>query len=600
MFRDDDADGVQDAGEIDMYYRIPNPSPLNLLWDSQTNNQQLAVKDFHGNHLFYDVDGDGTLETGDGDRLLYYWINADGSVRGAKANIASRITPVATALAAGIHPFTLEITNTDICGVDATGFSLFDGNDPDSAGKNDEAVKLQSEYLDWLFSSHGATARESTFQPSVGNDGIREKSPCITLAAGESSQYETLRRSRIQALKLITRTVICEVNQRGTVRFGYAQFRFGGKAGDDNGAYVIVPIEDWYEEDGTTPKTYELHGITDTHENHLRRIIANTGPDSQTPLAESLFQIYTYFMPRTADDMPHGRDWEGVENTTPFPVYNYDMSPHDPFRDYDPDVDAFPPNLNLVGGLFVGTDPDSTSEDAAGTAAPDPVLFSCQKNFILFITDGGSSGDDFTDNDAKVNAFFNPDPLIDTNTNRGYAQFLDLIGDHYRIDDGTDTGLADETETTAGTGTQYILHRGLLGRERRGGRGGCLERGGRRPARQRPLLRERRRRRACRGHRRGHHGHDREGPGLHLGDGAGEPHHRRQQLLLQLLRAEGGHLLLGGPPQELRLQPARRHPHRGRLLRHRGRHQRHAAVLRRPAAHERRRLLGRVRGDARS
>ena len=67
-----------------------------------------------------------------------------------------------------------------------------------------------------------------------------------------------------------------------------------------------------------------------------------------------------------------------------------------------------------------------------GNAAPDPVQYACQKNFILLITDGGSSGDLFDDQDARVNTAFLPPSDIETGTDQGYADFFALIGDQHR------------------------------------------------------------------------------------------------------------------------------------------------------------------------
>ncbi|MBW2666617.1 MAG: hypothetical protein JRE13_10040, partial [Deltaproteobacteria bacterium] len=355
MYNDIDADGVQDAGEEDLYYRFPDPTQSDTNWNNQTNSEMKPVVDWQGNHLWYDADGDGIQEAGDRD--LYYHLKASNAIRGTAAKIVSRITSVGEALAARIDPMTLEIQNSDICGTDATGWSLWDGNDPLAATPGGKVMNISGEYLDFLFSSFGATARAGTFAPTVGNDGIRTKTDCVTLIGSETSTYETYRRSRIQALTLILRTVICEVNQVGNVRFGFAQFRFAGKSGDDNGGYVAVPIEDWFESDGVTQKTYSLHGSTDTHENHLRRVIRTSAPDAQTPLAESMFQLYSYFMSREVDELPEGRDWEGNTTGVTFPVYNYDMSLYDALAGYDADVDSFPPNLEDVGGRYVGPVP---------------------------------------------------------------------------------------------------------------------------------------------------------------------------------------------------------------------------------------------------
>ena len=254
------------------------------------------------------------------------------------------IAPLDVAVATGIDPSTYALTS-NVCGISTSGFSLFAGEDgvttPDGF-----TVQIQAQYLDFLFSSYGATAREAVFNPTVGNDGIRSKAACIVLASGEPATYETYRRTRLAALRLVLRTVTCELDE--DVRFGLMQFRYHGKGGDDNGGYVALPIESLKQSDGTET-TYTLHGITDTHANHLARVISRVGPDAQTPLNESMFQAYTYFMSRDTNQLPPGRDYLGDEITTGevFPVYAYNMDLHNPVPDEGGD-------LNLVGGHYVG------------------------------------------------------------------------------------------------------------------------------------------------------------------------------------------------------------------------------------------------------
>src|SRR5262249_53300201 len=102
-----------------------------------------------------------------------------------------------------------------------------------------------------------------------------------------------------------------------------------------------------------------------------------TMASSATPLSESLFQIYTYFMPRVATNMPYGRD--GV---TRFPVYNYDK----------------------FGG--------------SGGSFPDIMQYACQKNFVIVVTGTGvGTYDDY-----------HSDP---TSTWAGFSNFGNLIGDYY-------------------------------------------------------------------------------------------------------------------------------------------------------------------------
>ncbi|MBW2446087.1 MAG: hypothetical protein JRG83_09200, partial [Deltaproteobacteria bacterium] len=110
-----------------------------------------------------------------------------------------------------------------------------------------------------------------------------------------------------------------------------------------------------------------------------------------TPLAESLYQIYSYFMERDSGATPDGAN-------------------SNVFRDY---------RFSLSG-----------SRVSAGSSSipADPVEYSCQKNFILIITDGEPTRDDF-------------DNYGGTGTDWGFERFGQVIGDFN--DDG-------ETEVPGG------------------------------------------------------------------------------------------------------------------------------------------------------
>ncbi len=93
-------------------------------------------------------------------------------------------------------------------------------------------------------------------------------------------------------------------------------------------------------------------------------------------------------MSRTESERPFGKD--GV---TRFPMYSYTTS------------------KNQEGGLY-----------NPSKAPPSPVQYSCQKNFVLMVTDGSPTRDDFDEEDP-------------VDTTLGFADFKDkLIGDYN--DDG--------------------------------------------------------------------------------------------------------------------------------------------------------------------
>jgi hypothetical protein len=485
LWNDVDSDGVRDAADPNewlAYYRICNPA------DDAAYAECQAIADLDGDgspgQTVRDANGDPIVDGASGRTLLYRYDpnNTAGLATGLGSGTAIKrltyITPLEVALAAGIDPTTYALTGSDICGVDpsAGGWSLFEG-ESQAETPNGFTIQYEPRYLDFLFSSpYGDAAREAVFAPTASNDGIRTKSACLTLAAGESSTYETYRRTRLMALRLTLRTVTCELQE--DVRFGLMQFRFHGKPGDDNGGYVSLPIASLKNPDGS-PNEYWLHGIYASHEAHMARVISKVGPDAQTPLNEAMFQAYTYFMSRDPAQLPPGRDWDGTEITTgeSFPTYTYNLDLHNPLPDDGGD-------LNMPGGLYVCGLPSGSSSvactglsnttthprpavasnlDADGLdplgdgglapfpawssePAPDPVQYGCQRNFILFVTDGGSSGDLFDDEDARINSAFQPPTPIETSTDRGYADFFALIGDHYRNADGS----ADEVELPGG------------------------------------------------------------------------------------------------------------------------------------------------------
>ena len=96
------------------------------------------------------------------------------------------------------------------------------------------------------------------------------------------------------------------------MRFGLAQFRQSGSSNDPNGGYVLVPVNDYKWDDDSNPATpevdfsYSLNGITKTQGNHLKDAITSLDGETWTPLGESMFQLYTYFMSRDPSQLRTG------------------------------------------------------------------------------------------------------------------------------------------------------------------------------------------------------------------------------------------------------------------------------------------------------
>ena len=218
-------------------------------------------------------------------------------------------------------------------------------------------TRWDGHFLNWYFSSANATAAAQMVATNNGS-----LSAC--LGGGTFSRY---RRTRVTAAKTVLREVICQVNAAGSVRFGIAQFRRAETGDNDpNGGFVAVPINDYLV--AGAPNVYSINGTSRTHGAHLDFVINDLTGESWTPLAESLFQIYTYFHGRSNGESPVGAD-----GSTNFPVYEYD---------------ATLSSGGTVGGL---NDPSD--------APASPVQWECQKNFVVIITDGESTRDDFDEED---------------------------------------------------------------------------------------------------------------------------------------------------------------------------------------------------------
>lgn len=230
-------------------------------------------------------------------------------------------------------------------------------------------TRWQGDYLNWYYSAAA--------DPWVAEIVATNNATLSSCVGGGT--YDLYRRARINASKQILGEVICQVNAAGAVRFGMAQFRRGG---DPNGGYVVVPSEDYNDATGS-PNVYSLNGLSQSHGDHLNDAIANLTGEAWTPLAETLFQVYTYFQSRVAADRVSG----AVSGA--FPEYEYEPS-------------------SVSNGAF--------NNSGAPTVPDSPIQYDCQKNFIVIITDGEPTRDDF-------------DPQ-GGNTDQGFANFDNLIGDY--------------------------------------------------------------------------------------------------------------------------------------------------------------------------
>ena len=245
---------------------------------------------------------------------------------------------------------------TTACGVTRTVYH--DSNASKDPVTGDRVTRWDGRYLNWYFSS--PVSDSAYAEIGLGNNGF--PSSCVG-----GSAFARYKRTRMNVAKQVLKDVVCQVNLVGTVRFGIGIFRSDDT--DPNGAFVLEEID--------VPSSNQQADLVSA--------IQSVDADTWTPLAEGLFQLYTYFMSRVPSEIPKGQD-----GSTPFPRYEYKTT------------------TNGVGGPHTST---------ISQAAADPMQYACQKSFVLIVTDGVPTQDDFV--------AANP-----TDTGQGFDDFLKLIGDY--------------------------------------------------------------------------------------------------------------------------------------------------------------------------
>lgn len=237
----------------------------------------------------------------------------------------------------------------------------------DPNGTNGE-TRYQGRYLNWLFTAAANTAYAEIV---LTNNGV--PSPCLG-----GANYPKYQRTKMNVAKQVLKEIVCNTNLIGTVRFGVATFR-EPSGSEANGGYVIEPMDT----------------LTAAQQGDLVVAINSLAADTWTPLGEALFQVYTSFMSRSTANLPLGKD--GV---TKFPLYAYTAS-----------------KLPSPGGPFTAL---------SSSYIPDPMQYRCQKSFVLIVTDGEPTQDNFSATNSP------------TNTAQGFADFMNLIGD-YNADGETES-----------------------------------------------------------------------------------------------------------------------------------------------------------------
>ena len=232
-------------------------------------------------------------------------------------------------------------------------------------------------YLNWYFSEnveedHDGDGRTILAEILDTDDGVN--SACL-VGLGFPTNYAKYRRARVTAAKNITRDVICRTNQIAAIRYGVAKFYSDS---DPDGGYVTVAVDDY----------------SASHATDLENGIEAIEGDLYTPLAETLYNVYRYFMPRSSSGTALGKD-----GSTRFPVYN----------------------IRESGAISTSSIP------------PSPVTDDCQKQFVVILTDGEPLRDDFVSFSGTSQETFKED-LIGDYLNPG-DEVEDASGEGRYLDD---------------------------------------------------------------------------------------------------------------------------------------------------------------------
>jgi len=254
------------------------------------------------------------------------------------------------------------------------------------------ATWYYAEYTEWLYSIDASD--NSTL---IGPTGEQKTAPAILAEidvpnngrkyiGGDSfAKYQI---ARITAARDIARDVIYQTNSdcpayagacgtyQDRVRFGLAQFHR-----DAHGGFVRAEIDEY-----------------STNRVAIDNAIAALDAGPLTPLGETLFKLYTYFMPRSPAARPTGR------NSSQFPAYLY----------------------NTSNGDYTST---------SSSRPDDPVSEKCQKNFIVMITDGAPTADNFATSGSQT---------------QGFSSFSGLIGD-YAVDMAGDPDIGVDATPEVGS-----------------------------------------------------------------------------------------------------------------------------------------------------
>jgi type IV pilus assembly protein PilY1 len=267
--------------------------------------------------------------------------------------------------------------------------------DPDNACRGNPTW-YSEEYVEWLFSAAAGTYFLNT-EPNTSTDVTKIDANRNGVHYVNGQPFPLFKRARITAAKEVARDVIYQINSncsegqgfpcptggKDVVRFGIGRFDGGPST---PGGFVTSPV-----------------GNYSSNAAALDSAISALDAETSTPLAETLFKVYTYFMSRgPATERPLGvLNGTTTASTTRFPIYAYRTSDGDDQTPVPPDPLSCP---------------------------PANVKCSCQKNFVILLTDGIPTNDDFAISGNDGTGGNNSNTVGRT---RGFGDFATrLIGDY--------------------------------------------------------------------------------------------------------------------------------------------------------------------------
>jgi type IV pilus assembly protein PilY1 len=240
-------------------------------------------------------------------------------------------------------------------------------------------------YLAWYFSDAADPYYNEIRTATAATSACRQ--------SGGAEQFDDkYRRRRFEAAKQVLLDLLCRAESKN-VRFAFAQMRTPfldalGLGIDTNGGFLSA----------------DLQRSNPNNAAELESAIKLATPVLDAPLSEALFQVYTYYMPRSDDAYPAGLSGDddpplGKDGVTPFPKYQYDK-----FGNWE-------------------TNSSQWFEEA--------IRYTCDKAFVIVVSDGPSTRDDFDTDVAE--------------TDQGFAEFANLIGDYHADGETEEPGGAEES-----------------------------------------------------------------------------------------------------------------------------------------------------------